>query len=124
VGRKSRVFAGALRRALLARAGGGCEFPGCTHTRYLHGHHVRHWVDGGTTSLINACLLCTRHHTLVHEGGFGVTASDNGFVFFAPDGHRVGTGIAPIPESVPAAHYPPVWDGDRVDTHAAVASVM
>jgi hypothetical protein len=25
----------------------GCRFPGCTHTRYVDGHHVHHWADGG-----------------------------------------------------------------------------
>jgi hypothetical protein len=29
----------------------GCAFPGCTHGRFLHGHHIRHWLHGGATSL-------------------------------------------------------------------------
>ena len=124
VGRKSRVFAGALRRALFARAGGCCQFPGCSHTRYLHGHHVRHWIDGGATSLDNALLLCTRHHTLVHEGGFSIVTDENGPQFLRPDGRRVSTDDPPDPVALRAApRLPPVWDGDRVDYDWALDSV-
>jgi len=47
VGRRTRAIPPAIRRALQLRDH-GCRFPGCTHTRFLHGHHVRHWLhDGG-----------------------------------------------------------------------------
>lgn len=124
VGRKRRVFSGALRRALLARDG-GCRFPGCTHTRYLHGHHLRHWVDGGPTSLENALTLCTRHHTLIHEGGFRVIADRDRVRFLRPDGREVGAGPGASPVPLPAlATLPPTWDGDAVDYDAAVECVM
>jgi hypothetical protein len=45
-GRRTRTISPAIPRALSQRDG-GCRFPGCTHTRYTHGHHIRHWVDGG-----------------------------------------------------------------------------
>jgi hypothetical protein len=48
VGRKTRAIPPAMRRALAARDK-GCRFPGCTHTRFVDGHHVRHWADGGET---------------------------------------------------------------------------
>ena len=35
-----------MRRALVVRDG-GCRFPGCTHTRFVDGHHIEHWADGG-----------------------------------------------------------------------------
>ena len=40
---ETRVFTRPQRRAMRFRSGGrgGCEFPGCTHDRYLDGHHVR-----------------------------------------------------------------------------------
>jgi len=51
---------------------------------------VRHWADGGETKLANLVTLCSFHHTLIHEGGFGVTATDDGlFVFTRPDGRRI-----------------------------------
>ena len=74
-------------RARGGAAGGGCRFPGCTATHRLHGHHVKHWADGGETSLGNLILLCPTHHRLVHEGGFDVQRLDDGmFRFTNPHG--------------------------------------
>jgi hypothetical protein len=70
VERRTRTIPPALRRALEARDR-GCRFPGCG-SRYTDGHHVRHWANGGETSLRNTLLLCRHHHTLVHEGGWSV----------------------------------------------------
>ncbi len=52
-------------------------WPGCTHTQHLHIHHIRHWADGGTTSVHNAASLCSAHHTLVHEGGYTIQRVDD-----------------------------------------------
>ena len=70
-----------MHRALRSRDG-GCRFPGCTNTRFVDGHHIKHWADGGETSLDNLVLLCRRHHHLVHEGGFACEKSADGEVFF------------------------------------------
>ena len=89
IGRKSRSIPPAIKRALRARDG-GCRFPGCDRTRFCDGHHVKHWADGGETKLGNLVTLCGFHHKLVHEGGFGVTVTDDGvFVFTRPDGKRI-----------------------------------
>ena len=89
VGRRTRAITPALKRALKARDG-GCRFPGCTHTRFTEGHHVEHWANGGETKLSNLITLCRFHHRLVHEGGFGLKATDDGiFVFTRPDGSRI-----------------------------------
>ena len=40
VGRRTRSIPPAIRRGLVLRDH-GCAFPGCTHTRFLHGHHRR-----------------------------------------------------------------------------------
>ena len=74
IGRRSRSIPPAIRRALMLRDR-GCAFPGCTHTRFLHGHHIQHWLHGGETSLDNLALLCSHHHHLVHEGGWSVAAN-------------------------------------------------
>ena len=68
--RKTRTISPALRRALEVRDR-GCRFPGCG-LRFTDAHHVHHWADGGATSLANCLLLCSYHHTLVHEGGWRV----------------------------------------------------
>jgi len=33
---------------------------------------VEHWVNGGETSLANTLLLCSKHHRLLHEGGYTI----------------------------------------------------
>jgi hypothetical protein len=71
VGRKRRTIAGSIKRALLKRDT-ACTFPGCTHSMYLEGHHIRHWADGGETSLENGLLLCSLHHRFVHEYGYAI----------------------------------------------------
>jgi len=89
VGRKTRKISAALGRALQSRDG-CCRFPGCTHRRYLQAHHVDHWAHGGETKLSNLLQTCSFHHRLLHEGGFTVTAADNGeFIFATPTGELI-----------------------------------
>jgi hypothetical protein len=72
VGREQRCATAAIRRALELRDG-HCVFAGCTApAAWCDVHHVVHWVHGGPTSCDNGALLCERHHTAVHEGGFTV----------------------------------------------------
>jgi hypothetical protein len=77
VGRKTRTIPPALRRALRSRDQ-GCVFPGCTHKRYVDGHHIEHWADGGETKLSNLVSLCRFHHRAVHEGGIRIERCDDG----------------------------------------------
>jgi len=81
IGRRSRSIPPPMRRALGIRDG-GCRFPGCTNTRFVDGHHIKHWADGGETSLDNLVLLCRHHHHLVHEGGFDCKKSADGEIYF------------------------------------------
>ncbi|HEX7061262.1 MAG TPA: DUF222 domain-containing protein [Woeseiaceae bacterium] len=89
IGRKTRVVPAAIRRAIYARDR-HCRFPGCRNTRFLHVHHIRHWKDGGETSVENGLLLCPRHHWLPHEGGYTIEKDWRGRWFFRrPDGRAV-----------------------------------
>ncbi len=89
IGRRARSIPPAIRRALALRDR-GCAFPGCTHSRFLHGHHIRHWLHGGETSVDNLALLCSVHHRLVHEGGWTVArAADGKLVFTSPAGRSL-----------------------------------
>jgi hypothetical protein len=81
VGRKTRTIPPALRRALQSRDQ-GCRFPGCTHTRFIDGHHLQHWAHGGETKLSNLVSLCRFHHRLVHEGRIAVEVLDDGALRF------------------------------------------
>lgn len=102
VGRRTRAISPALRRALQARDQ-GCRFPGCTHRRFLHAHHIQHWARGGPTTLNNLIQLCSAHHRLVHEAGFQIQPAAGGVRFRRPDGR-------PIPAAPPPApcHGPPL----------------
>ena len=89
VGRKTRIVPTAIKRALRARDR-GCVFPGCRNTRFVDAHHVKHWSAGGETSLGNLVLLCSRHHRLVHEGGYGIDKDFlDRWIFKRPDGIAV-----------------------------------
>ena len=85
VGRRTRAVPPAIRRALRVRDG-GCRFPGCDRSRFVHAHHIRHWADGGETKLDNLVTLCSQHHRLVHEGGYEVRMNDGEIEFTRPNG--------------------------------------
>ena len=138
VGRRTRSIPPAVRRALASRDR-GCRFPGCPATHRLHGHHVRHWADGGETSLDNLVLLCPTHHRLVHEGGFDVERLDDGaFRFTNPHGLTIRPPKGPetsLPNTIivqndslglaidcetATAH----WHGERIDYDHALMVTM
>ena len=69
IGRRSRIISSAMSRALSIRDG-GCQFPGCCESRYVDGHHIKHWADGGETKLDNLVTLCRYHHRELHKGKY------------------------------------------------------
>jgi hypothetical protein len=88
IGRASRTPPPWLRRALLHRDR-GCQFPGCGARRFLHCHHIWHWIRGGPTELGNLVLVCSFHHKLVHEHGWNVELGDPGTSrWYRPGGRR------------------------------------
>jgi len=98
VGARTRTIPPVLRRALHHRDR-GCRFPGCG-LPFGQGHHVRHWAQGGPTTLSNLALLCRRHHRAVHEEGYQVDRQPDGRIRFRrPDGR-------PLPEAPPPAAVP------------------
>ena len=133
---RTRTIPPALRRALQHRDR-GCRFPGC-HVSLGQGHHIRHWAQGGPTTLSNLVMLCRRHHRSVHEEGYGVARDVDGAIhFWRPDGQpvldapppplRAGDVVAPI-ETVNDANglriTPrtglPTWTGERLDLGWAI----
>ena len=94
IGARTRTIPPALRRALHHRDQ-GCRFPGCG-IRFGQGHHLRHWVHGGPTTLSNLAMLCSRHHRAVHEEGFQVARGPDGALQFRrPNGHLLPEVPAP-----------------------------
>lgn len=66
VGRKTRVWSPAQRRAIIARDR-HCVEPGCDRPPdWCDIHHIDHWADGGDTSVDNGELRCRYHHTKEH----------------------------------------------------------
>jgi hypothetical protein len=109
VGRKQRTVSTAIKRALRARDG-GCSFPGCANTLFVDAHHVRHWSQGGETSLENIMLLCSAHHRLVHEGCYTIQRdAHDRWYFRRPDGR-----------AIPAQGYQPDDMTDEVEAPAGV----
>jgi hypothetical protein len=140
VGRKTRTIPPALRRALRSRDR-GCRFPGCTHTRFVDGHHVQHWAQGGETSLSNLVSLCRFHHRLLHEGRVVVQVLDDGaFRFVRPDGQSFDSPAPTAPRQLDwmqlvAAHQARQirvtaqtaitrWQGARLDYDIAVDGLL
>ncbi len=63
-----------------------------------HAHHIKHWVDGGETSLDNMLLLCGHHHRLIHSGPWQITTTAPGqFEFVAPGEHTRRAAARPPP---------------------------
>jgi hypothetical protein len=90
IGRKSRVVPKGIERAVRARDKNKCRFPGCRYKRFVDIHHIEHWTNGGETAVNNLMLLCSKHHTLVHEGSFRIDKDFQGnWTFFRPDGIAV-----------------------------------
>ena len=140
IGRRTRSIPPAIRRVLALRDH-GCRFPGCTHTRFLHGHHIQHWLHGGETSVDNLVTLCTAHHHLIHEGGWSMTRTAAGeWLFCAPNGkplpgqpprERIEDTLTWLGEWAvergldlgPDANQP-LWDGTRMDYDYAVSALL
>jgi hypothetical protein len=84
----------------------GCRFPGCSHTEFTDVHHVRHWVDGGSTDIENLVELCDQHHRCVHEMGWKISGNANmKLTFQSPTGRRSAS--SPSPSLTKARDGPP-----------------
>jgi hypothetical protein len=114
VGRKTRTIPPGIRRALNARDQ-GCRFPGCCFKRYVDGHHIKHWANGGETRLGNLVTLCRFHHRLVHEGQVLIQTLDDGAIVIAHESARL-----PITPATAVTR----WTGEALDLDLAVDSLM
>lgn len=122
LGRTRRLVSRPLRRALMIRDQGMCQYPGCHQTRHLKAHHIVHWADGGPTDLDNLILLCQFHHTTVHEGHLTITRRPT-------RAHETGTTTDATVAGVPSqrwdfrlpdgTHPQPWWTSDHLTRHLA-----
>ena len=92
VGVSSRI-PDAIRRAVIARAGGHCEWPGgCdVPAAGCDVHHITHRKDGGPTSVSGAFLGCQFHHDVaIHRWGWTIDLQADGtFTATSPDRTQV-----------------------------------
>jgi Domain of unknown function (DUF222) len=88
IGRSSRQWTSAQRRAAWLEQGGHCAFPKCQR-RCVELHHIEWWLRGGATSLDNGAWLCAFHHWLVHDGGWSLRRGpDRSFVWTSTIGEE------------------------------------
>jgi hypothetical protein len=85
LGRTSRTFPPAIRRALALRDR-GCAWPGCDRPPgWCDAHHIAFWArDLGPTSLYNGILLCPYHHTEIHREQWRIEQTPTGIPHFIP----------------------------------------
>lgn len=89
-GEGNQLFMGRTRReptwqqtAMVLRRDGGCRFGGCESKMFCDVHHIKEWVkDFGPTDVDNFFGACSRHHHLLHEGGWSVSGDVNGELIF------------------------------------------
>jgi hypothetical protein len=81
LGRTTRTWTRAQRKAAKIRAGGHCESPKCRATiDRCDLHHEQHWANGGPTDTSNGIYLCAYHHWLTHHTNWTITRSNDGQV--------------------------------------------
>jgi hypothetical protein len=65
--------------------------------------YLRHWAQGGPTTLANLALLCRRHHRAMHEDGYHVERRSDGTLRFRrADGRPLPDVPLPPLAAVPA----------------------
>ncbi|HEX9765532.1 MAG TPA: DUF222 domain-containing protein [Nitriliruptorales bacterium] len=119
VGRSTRDWSVAQRRAIVARDG-HCRFPACDRpAAWCQAHHIRWWKrDRGPTDVSNGILVCQRHHTAVHVGGWTVSldATSGVATWTSPSGEQYLTQPEGALHTLMGAHHPsdgPVEDPVR-----------
>ncbi|MFT4082658.1 MAG: DUF222 domain-containing protein [Nocardioides sp.] len=82
LGRRSRLYSPAQRKAIRLRDG-GCRAEGCdVPMAWTDVHHLEPWSDGGGTDLDNGISLCGHHHRVVHDPNVDHTRLANGDLRF------------------------------------------
>ncbi|HWA67924.1 MAG TPA: DUF222 domain-containing protein [Mycobacteriales bacterium] len=81
LGRSTRTWSRAQRRAAKLRANGHCEAPGCRAAiERCDLHHSDYWSHGGATDLASAIYLCAYHHWLEHHTAWHFSRNKDGTV--------------------------------------------
>lgn len=113
LGRTSRGFSKAQRKALAIRDR-GCTVPGCHRSAATsEAHHVKPWSEGGETSVDNGLLICEYHHLQVHAGLITMKMIDGVPYLVARAGRPRGDPERNLywhPELITSGYTPPLFD--------------
>ena len=110
-----RTIPAEVRRAVMERACGHCEFPGCPNGTFLELCHIRGHADAGDREVSNLLLLCSQHHTMLDRGSLRFfERTDRGASFvdartgevFEPSPSRHAADVLPG-AAVPVTSKPP-----------------
>jgi hypothetical protein len=143
IGRRTRTVPASITRALHIRDK-TCRVPGCCESRYVDAHHIKHWADGGETSLDNLVTLCRAHHRQLHQGHFTITAekttTGQQLVFTTRFGRKIQSSFFPqFPDitaemsadalrtaapAVDAKTCIPHWQGEECDYGMAIEALL
>jgi len=87
-GRRSRLFRGVLRDALMV-LNARCPCPGCTIRRRREADHLIAWKDNGETSADNAGPPCRWHNNAKNRGFTLHRDTQGAWHYYRPDGTEV-----------------------------------
>jgi hypothetical protein len=90
MGRKRRLFTGALRDAIML-ALTRCNHPGClTRGSHSQADHIQPHSHGGPTDVNNGGIKCTTHNLLAYRLGFTTILDEHGYWHtYRPDGTEI-----------------------------------
>lgn len=107
LGRRTRLATSAQRLAVTARDL-GCIVCHAS-PEFCQVHHITWWSAGGGTDLDNLCIVCSRHHTMIHEQGLTIAKTPDGMKVQPPPARAFrmvtqppdGTGDPPLDTQQP-----------------------
>jgi hypothetical protein len=87
-----------------------CGFPGCDVGFWkCEIHHIVPWELGGATDLANMIPTCSRHHHVIHEGGWQLhLAPDRTLTITQPNGQNYGTATPDMNRQAPRTQARPI----------------
>jgi hypothetical protein len=99
-GRPGRYVPADVRRSVLARKRGMCQYPGCRNKR-LEMAHDEAYAEGGSQEAKNTLGLCGRHHWLRDHKIIRQEGTADAPIWYDRLGRRIGENGVPIePEEV------------------------
>ncbi|HEX2894788.1 MAG TPA: DUF222 domain-containing protein [Marmoricola sp.] len=82
LGRQSRLFSAAQRKALRLRDR-HCRAEGChVPAAWCEAHHLKPWAQGGRTDVKDGVLLCAFHHHRAHDATYRMVRQTHGDLEF------------------------------------------